>query len=37
MISFFRSTFLLYFLIKFFGIDDEAFMKAFADNIDTII
>jgi len=24
-------------VIKFFGIDDEAFMNAFADNVDAII
>jgi len=28
---------LIYFVIKFFGIDDEALMGALADNIDTII
>jgi len=29
--------FLFYSVIKFFGINDEAFMDTFADNIDTII
>jgi len=24
-------------VIKFFGIDDEAFMNAFADNVDALI
>jgi len=28
---------LFYFVIKFFGINDEAFMGAFADNVDAII